>query len=160
MKNKQLQKLALGAEIISAVAIVVTLGILAVEMRANTNAIHDRTYQELTQQLNNYRTDIVQSGWLDAREKLLTDGWENLTRIEKSKLLLLRNNLYGIYEMAYYSEKRGAIGQNEWIRFQFAICNNYQRDVERGLWGAMDLEPQMKSLLTPDFAKYITETCI
>jgi hypothetical protein len=160
VKNKQLQKLALGAEIITAVAIVVTLGILAVEMRANTNAIHDRTYQELTQQLNNYRTDIVQSGWLDAREKLLTDGWESLTRIEKSKLLLLRNNLYGIYEMAYYSEKRGAIGQNEWIRFQFAICTNYQRDVERGLWGAMDQEPQMKSLLTPDFAKYITETCI
>ena len=160
MKNKQLQKWALGAEIVSAVAIVVTLGFLAFEMRGNTNAIHDQTYQELTQQLNNYRTDIVQSGWLDAREKLLTDGWESLTRVEKSKMLLLRNNLYGIYEMAYYSEKRGAIGENEWIRFKYAICANYQRDVGRGLWGVIDQDTEIKSLLTPDFAKYIVDTCI
>ena len=145
---------------VSAVAIVVTLGFLAFEMRDNTNAIHDQTYQELTQQLNNYRTDIVQSGWLDAREKLLTDGWESLTRVEKSKMLLLRNNLYGIYEMAYYSQRRGAIGENEWARFKYAICANYQRDVGRGLWGAIDQDTEIKSLLTPDFAKYIVETCI
>ena len=149
----------MGAEIISAVAIVVTLGFLVVEMRANTNAIHDQTYQELTQQLNNYRPNIVESGWLDAREKLLTDGWESLTRVEKSKLLMLRNNLYGVYEMAYYSEKRGAIGENEWIRFRYAICINYQRDVERGLWDASGDDSLIESLLTPDFAKYIVETC-
>ena len=135
-----------------------TLGFLIAEMRANTNAIHDQTYQYLTEQLNGYRTNIVDSGWLEAREKLLAGGWENLTRVEQDTLRLLRLNLYGIYESAYYAEQRGVIGANEWGRLQFAICTNFKRDVERGLWYIKNVTP-IPNLLTPEFAAHIVESC-
>jgi hypothetical protein len=161
LKSKKLQKWALAAEIISAAAIIVTLAFLVVEMRANTAAIQDQTYQELTQQLNNYRTNIMDSDWLYAREKLLTEGWENLDRIERSKLIMLRHNLFGIYEMAYYSRKRGVIGEGEWIRFENAICNAYRADVDRGLWGVASAKgtTTLQENLTPEFGQYIIDNC-
>jgi hypothetical protein len=158
-----LKKLALVAEVISAVAIIVTLGFLVVETRANTAAIQDQTYQALTQQLNDYRVSVVEGDWLEVREKLLTEGWNQLSRVERTKLLMMRHNLYGIYETAYYSEKRGVIGENEWARFARAICKNYQTDMARGLWGTSWQEvgagSTLQSNLTPEFGQYIVDTC-
>jgi hypothetical protein len=161
LKRKNLQKWALVAELVSAVAIVVTLAFLVVEMRANTTAIENQTYQELTQQLNNYRTNVMESDYPYALEKLLTNGWENLDRIDKLKLLMLRHNLYAIYEMAYYSHKRGVFGEDEWARFQNAICVAYRSDVQRGIWDSRAAQGQMvlQGNLTPEFGQFIIDSC-
>ena len=47
MENHRLQHMALIAEVISGIAIVITLAFLAIEMRANTNAIRAQTYRRL-----------------------------------------------------------------------------------------------------------------
>jgi hypothetical protein len=163
LEADKLKKLALTAEVISAVAIIVTIGFLAFETRANTAAIQDQTYQALTQQLNDYRVSVVQGDWLEVREKLLTEGWDHLSRVERTKLLMLRHNLYGVYETAYYSEKRGVIGENEWARFARAICTNYETDIARGLWGnswqEVGVGSTIQTNLTPEFGQYIVDTC-
>lgn len=162
MKGKKLKKWALAAEIVSAAAIIVTLAFLVVEMRANTAAIQDQTYQELTQQLNNYRTNVMESDYPQILEKLLTQGWENLDRIERLKLLMLRHNLYAIYEMSFYSRKRGVIGEDEWARFENAICNAYRADIVRGVWGNIAVNGGTQTLqenLTPEFGQYIIDSC-
>jgi hypothetical protein len=161
MKSKKLQKLALTAEIVSAAAIIVTLAFLVVEMRANTAAIQDQTYQELTQQLNNYRTNVMESDYPRILDKILTEGWDKLDRVERLKIMMLRHNLYAIYEMAFYSRKRDVIGVDEWVRFENAICNAYQSDVDRGVWGNSfgDGGFELQENLTPEFGQYILDTC-
>jgi hypothetical protein len=163
MDANNLKKLALGAEIVSAIAIIVTLVFLVLETRANTAAIKDQTYQELTQQLNNYRVSVIEGDNLEIREKLLTDGWSSLSRIEQTKLLMMRHNFYAVYETAYYSRKRDVIGDAEWIRFENAICANYLTDVSRGLWGVswqtIKNGTTLKSNLTPEFGEYIVDSC-
>jgi hypothetical protein len=161
MKSKQLQKFALAAEIVSAAAIIVTLAFLVIEMRANTAAIQDQTYQELTQQLNNYRTNVMESDYPHILDKLLTEGWENLDRVERLKIMMLRHNLYAIYEMAFYSRKRDVIGADEWTRFEKSVCNAYQSDVDRGVWGNSFESGGIELLenLTPEFGQYILDTC-
>ena len=130
-------------------------------MRANTTAIENQTYQELTQQLNNYRTNVMESDYPYALEKLLTVGWENLDRIDRMKLLMLRHNLYAIYEMAYYSHQRGVFGDDEWVRYKNAICVAYRSDVRRGVWETAFDEGQMamRDNLTPEFGQFIVDTC-
>ena len=161
MKSKQLQKWALAAEIISAAAIIVTLAFLVIEMRANTAAIQDQTYQELTQQLNNYRTNVMESDYPHILDKILTEGWGNLDRVERLKIMMLRHNLYAIYEMAFFSRKRDVIGEDEWTRFENAICNAYRSDSDRGVWGDTFVAGGLKlrENLTPEFGQYIVDTC-
>lgn len=88
MENQRLQRMALIAEVISGIAIVITLAFLAIEMRGYTNAIQAQTYQALMQQLNDYRM------WLTSPELDIADdrrdqvGWENLSRAEQQRVRL------------------------------------------------------------------------
>ena len=58
MKSKQLRKWALGAEIVSAIAVIITIGFLAVQMKGNTNALRAQMYQELMRDLNDWRVMV------------------------------------------------------------------------------------------------------
>ena len=73
MRSDQLQKWALGAEIAGAVAVVITLGFLTLQMRENTNAVQAQTYQVLMQELNNFRQfrteQLVDPEYQRVREK-------------------------------------------------------------------------------------------
>ena len=152
------QEWATFAEIISAIAVVLTLGFLVFEMRANTNAIHEQTYQSLTEQLNDYRTQLIDSDRFSADAKLSKDGWASLSFEEKQRIRLPYLNLFGVYESAYFANKRQVIGEREWERFEIGICRNYLRMVRERIW-----EPEgftsMNRILTPDFANYVTKTC-
>ena len=160
MDTNTLRMWALGAEVVSALAIIVTLGFLVIEMRANTVAIHHQTYQVLTEQLNEYRTTLVGPGGLEAREKLRVQGWDSLTRIEQDRVRFPTINLFGVYESAFYARQRGVIGLSEWERFATAICRNYRRNLERGSWAPDGGFTPFTELLTPDFVQHIEESCM
>ena len=146
------------AEIVSAIAVIFTLGFLAFEMRANTNAIHEQTYQALTEQLNDYRTHLIDSDRFKADAKLGKGGWDSLSYEEKQRIRLPYLNLFGVYESAYFANERHVIGEREWERFEIGICRNYLQMVEDRTW-----EPEgftsMNQILTPDFADYVTKSC-
>ena len=86
MRSDQLQKWALGAEIAGALAVVITLGFLAFQMRENTNAVQAQTYQALMEELNNYRALTVDPGLAEVEGKFRVGGWQGLTRVEKLQL--------------------------------------------------------------------------
>ncbi len=86
MRSDQLQKWALGAEIAGAVAVVITLGFLAFQMRENTNAVQAQTYQALMQELNDWRTQGNNAERLILGQKHRQEGWQNLTRVEQRQI--------------------------------------------------------------------------
>jgi hypothetical protein len=156
MKSKQLRKWALGAEIVSAIAVIITIGFLAVQMKDNTNALRAQMYQELMRDLNDWRVmvnDPVQSKLL---EKHRAVGWDSLSLAEKQQSGLPTLTLFGIYESAYFANQRGVLGAGEWARFPSAICRQFSRNTD--LWKAEGLTP-MRELFTPEFAGYIDRTC-
>ena len=63
MDKNNLKVWALAAEVIAAVSVVVTLGFLVLETRANTNASQAQTYQLLMQELNDYRALLSEAGF-------------------------------------------------------------------------------------------------
>ena len=152
------QEWATIAEVISAIAVVLTIGFLAFEMRANTNAIHEQTYQALTEQLNDYRAQLIDFDRFDAEAKLDKDGWDSLSYEEKQRIRLPSLNLFGIYESAYFANEREVIGDREWERFEIGICRNYRRIVKEGAWESEGFT-SMNQILTPDFGDYIARTC-
>ena len=161
LKNKQLRKWALGAEIISAVAIVVTLAFLTFEMRDNTAAIQAQTYQQLQSELNAYRAlyadSEVMKAFSEAQNELHSGGFQNLS--ENAYWVLFNGStiLWGIYESAYFANERGVLGTREWSRFEKAICRRLERDGP--MWSKPGHDLPTSEMLTQDFANYVELTC-
>ena len=156
MKNKKLQRLALGAEIISAVAVVITIGFLAFQIMKNTNATQAQTYQLLMQEMNAYRRLFTEPGVAAVVVKYRQEGWDNLDPVEQRQLYSTATIRWGFYESAYYANKRGVLGQPEWQRFERAFCRGL---IDRlSVWNPEGY-PEMTELLTPEFVKFVEETC-
>jgi hypothetical protein len=156
MNKQRLKEFALVAEVVSGVAIVVTLAFLAFEMRGNTNAIRAQTYQTLMQQLNDYRMQLVDEKRIAANEKRRENGWNSLTRDEKQRIRIPAMVIWGIYESAYFANERDVLGEPEWRRFEIAICRGYAGN--QHYWNP-DGFTSMDELLTPQFVEYVHSSC-
>ena len=156
MKNKQLQRWALGAEIISAVAVVITIGFLAFQVMNNTNATQAQTYQLLMQEMNAYRTLMAESGMAEIVEKVVQQGWDDLDPVDQRRLHGTATINWGFYESAYFANKRGILGESEWKRFEMAYCR--RRKNQPYLWNPEGFI-SMNELLTPEFVDFVETNC-
>ena len=157
MKNKKLRNWALGAEIVSAVAVVITIGFLAFQIMNNTSATQAQTYQLLMQELNGYRAFFAEPGMAAIVVKSRQQGWGDLDPVEQQQLFATWTIRWGFYESAYYANKRGVLGESEWQRFVRAYC----RARRRGLpvpWNPKGFTP-VTELLTPEFVDFVQATC-
>ena len=162
MVPDRLQRWALFAEIAGAAAVVVTLGVLAVQMKSNTDALHAQTYQDLMSELNGYRTFLAQPQQLELRLQLDSVGWQGLTSYERLALRQAENIIWGIYESAYFSRERGVLGPEEFARFGAMICRRLTSEATQALWndtGGTVYQGTMSDLLTPTFVDYVETTC-
>ena len=156
MKKKQLQRWALGAEVVSAVAVVMTIGFLAFQIMNNTNATQAQTYQLLMQELNAYRTLMVEPRIVAIAVKASQQGWDDLDLVEQRRLYNTAIINWGVYETAYFANKRGVLGESEWKRFELAYCR--RRTQQPYLWNPEGFTPMIK-LLTPEFVDFVEATC-
>ena len=156
MKNKQLKRWASGAEIVSAVAIVITIGFLAFQIMKNTNATQAQTYQLLMQEMNAYRTFMAEPDMAAIFVKVAQQGWDNLDPVEQWRLYTTATINWGFYESAYFANKRGVLGESEWGRFKQAYCR--RRKEQPYLWNPEGYTP-MTELLTTEFVDFVEATC-
>ena len=159
MKNKKLQKWALGAEIVSAVAVVVTIGFLTFQMMENTNAIQAQTFQELMRDINNWRSSIREIERSQLMSKWREDGVDGLSKEELDVLRIVYLELWGIYESAFFANERGVLGEDEWGRFEKVICRE-RRTQDNVFWGSSyEGLFSFDEILTPIFVDYVETQC-
>jgi hypothetical protein len=159
MKSKKLRKWALVAEVVSAVAVVVTIGFLAFQTMDNTNALQAQTYQSLMRDINSWRSSIRDLEAGPTLAKVRTDGIDSLSRGEQGRVRLVYLELWGIYEAAYFANERGVLGLDEWARFEFSICD--QLDGIVSIFWDFDYEnlPTFRQIMTPSFVEYVDTHC-
>ena len=158
MTRLNLNQWALIAEVVSGIALIITLAFLAFEMNANTNAIRAQTYQTLMQQLNDFRIFVSDPEIVAANEKLITEGWDSLSAEEKQKVRQPVLINWGIYESAFFAYERNVLGDEEWVRFEVGICRRYRYPVHQDVWNAEGVT-SMNELLTPKFVEYVIDRC-
>ncbi len=158
MSESRLQRWALGAEIIGAAAVVLTLGYLAVEMRSNTNAIQAQTNQSIMEELNNFRRGLWNSEMAGVMTKFRRVGWEGLTEVEKELRWSVSASRWAIHESTYFASQRGVLGRQERGRFETAFCRGYQ--IDREIWQVAAFAPSaIAAMLTAEFREYIESSC-
>lgn len=151
MKLK-LSEWASVAEIVSGIAVVVTLIVLVFEIRDNTQVLRASAYAASLDGINDFGAMISKDAE-SARiwRAYVTETTGDLDEIDLSRLndwvyILFRN-----YEKAYFSEQAGLIGDEEWARFDRNICGMFELARSAGL--------NIDTPLTSEFFQYVTSSC-
>lgn len=152
--NKKLSDLASIAEIISGIAVVVTLVILIVGVRENTETVRASTFASNLNALNDFQTALVtDSEALIAWDAFMRRSNVGLDELDERRLTLIVSTFFNIYENAYYFERYGLVGAEGWERFDRNICGFFDRAQSVGQDELLTL------ILTTDFYDYISEKC-
>jgi len=152
-----LDKFAKYAEIISSVAVLITLLFLVIEVRENSAVIRASSYGQNIELLNDWRYQ----GASDPEISELFRGYMSGEIHEFSDEQFQRFSfhylaLWSIYENAYFAREYGILGAQEWDRFLSQACNQYRivANQGQGYW-----ENNAQGFLSREFYLYIPATC-
>jgi len=156
--SKKLKKVALLAEIIGGLAVVLTLIALIAEVRENTNIVKASAYDRNIDSLNQWRMNISRSKELSRLyQRYLAGQMEEMTDEEEFRLFLVLNQLWGIYDKSFYANKYGTLGPSEWSRFVVQICMS---ESQIGNLRSQERRDITKAFWTEEFASFVDETCL
>ena len=140
------------AEIVSGIAVVVSLVFLILGIQENTDVTRFSVYANLLDEINeNDRIKLanpeVGAAWeAYANETTNELSAEDLSRVRLQAVLVFRS-----YEKAFFARKYEVIGEAEWSRFQRLACFHDARVRSAGI----SVEP----ILTSEFMDYIRSEC-
>ena len=113
---------AIGAigEVLGAVAVIATLGYLAVQIRQNTKAVRIQTYQAIMDSSNRLGDSLAEQD-VDAIYRKGRKDPDNCSPEEWSKFILIAGQVMNLYEGLYLHHQSGAIDDdffvNRWNTF-------------------------------------------
>ena len=153
--NRTLSDWASVTEIVSGIAVIISLVILIVGIRENTEVTRASVYENSINSMNDFRTRIIDdreiAGLWGAYQAGELEGLDQPDQSRVGQLILM---LFGVYEKSYYAQQYGVIGSSEWSRFEFQICRQYGR-VRSSQFLLQNLEVGM----TQEFLGYIRASC-
>ena len=152
--NQKLSDWASVAEIISGIAVVVTLVFLVFGIRENTEITRADAYARNLDSLNQSRRQLAQD---EEMARIYQAWWEGrggeLDRGERYRLRLWLSAIWADYEMAYFANEYGTLGPSEWRRFETAACENRARMLDPMLWS------EIESFFSEPFADFMERRC-
>ena len=146
MKEK-LKEWALLAEVISGVAILVTLVFLVLEVRTNSELIRIESFDRNIQSIIDWRMAVIAD---PSSMEVMAAYFGDSPEVSKKSMLV--TSLWNLYEKTYYARVYDTIGMSEWGRFEYSICDNFQRDPD--FW-----RDRVARLMTSEFREYVIITC-
>jgi hypothetical protein len=148
-------KIAQFTEIVSGIAVLVTLVFLYIEVRENSAVIRASSYTQSTAMINEWRYQGANNPELTRLFRAFMNGETNtFNEIEAQQFSFFIGALWGVYESSYYSKGYGILGEQEWRRFETQACLQYQKGLPQGFW------PHMRSLVSEEFYTYVETHCV
>jgi len=155
--NQKLSDWASIAEIISGIAVVITLVFLVFGIQDNTATTRTAVYADIIDSFNTLELTLLEDPELDRlfgayvaqdSSNLGTLNESERDRLRRIALIQFRN-----YEKAFFARQYGVIGDAEWNRVEAGICSNYERTL------VIDMRLVDMSIFTEDFRNLITSRC-
>jgi len=126
--NQQLSTWANVAEIVSGVAVVITLVFLILSIRDDTGTTRTLVFQELMTSLNDFQNVILQDDQLTtvwiARARPDANA-SDLTEVEQGKLVIMFQTIMRVMDSAFSASQYGTIDQSQADRLLVSACLNY-----------------------------------
>ena len=143
------------ADVVSGVAIILTLIFLIVEVRENTDIVRAGAYDRNLDSLNDVKGILAVNPQLAANYQAVDRGeWNDLSADDQFQIRVVFEMFFGVYEKTYFAKKYGHLGDTEWNRIHRQVCLHYDR-VSRNA----DMILGMQIVMTDEFFDYVLETC-
>ena len=142
MAKLNLREWAAVAEIVSAVAVVLSLVYVGLELRGNTRAVEAATLLEV----NKIARDHLLLLWSDAEVNRIDKvGGEDLSQLSPEEQQRYYWNVRSFWlgmQTVFRQHDLGILPDEEWRVYNDVICNNIAYPGTRALWTGTDLIPE------------------
>lgn len=115
MKRLSLGNLALVSEIISSIAVVMSLLILAVQIRENTRVLRGQQHFATNQLLSQISLMFAENEGLAAISVKARSGVGALNDVERRRFDAALGHVFSTWEYAYYQHANGALDSEVWV---------------------------------------------
>ena len=154
--NRKLSDWASIAEILSSIAVVVTLIVLIAGIRENTDVLRSSEYSTLIRDLNNFQATQMTDAesvrlWREFRAG--TAYGQDMSADDGMRLDLAILVYSRIYEKAYFATRYGLLGESEQARFARVSCSNYNRIL------GYDKLRLLADTMTDEYMDYLANEC-
>jgi hypothetical protein len=141
------------AEILSGIAVFVTLVFLLFGIRDNTEATRAATFAGTIDSLNEWRYWLASDDELREVWRIYTEGrYDELSPEQQYQISWAQGIIWFIYEKTYFADQYGQLGDLEWERTAQSVCRTYERMRETDL---LDVIPTS----TSEFIEYVNDSC-
>ena len=154
MNQQKLSYWVSAAEILSALAVVITLVVLIYDVRENTSITRIVMYADLIESFNEGSRIVSQ----DPEGLALIEAWISedvlsLELIDRKRLEQMVQPLFRNYEIAFLAHDAGFYGEAEWERMQRQACMHFNRAE------SANFMEMVEAILTRPFFQFLSSTC-
>jgi hypothetical protein len=148
-----LQTLVAVAEIVSALAVALTLIALIVNIRQSTKSQKALVVDSLAAAITSINVPAMESPALGAALAKATADWNLASREERIIVHFFLFSFFKLLENAWYQQKAGILDQAQWVGWETMLRKYYHaQGVQRAWW------PARKNSYSPEFQKFLSET--
>jgi len=148
-----LQLLVALAEIVSALAVVLTLVVLIISIRQNTKSQKALVVDSLAAAITSINVPAMESPALGSALSKATADWSSATREERIIAHYFLFSLFKLLENAWYQQKAGILDQAHWLGWESLLRKYYHAEGVRRVWWH-----SRKHAYSPEFQKYLAGT--
>ena len=148
-----LQTVVSLAEIISALAVTLTLIAVIVSLRQNTRSQKALAVESLAAAITAINVPGMQSPALGTALAKATADWSLATREERMIAHFFLFSFFKLLENAWYQQKAGILDQAQWVGWETMLRKYYHAEgVQQAWW------PARKNGYSPEFQKFLSGT--
>ena len=152
--NQKLSDWASVAEIVSGIAVVVTLVFLVVGLNANTNATHAVVYKDLLGGINDFNRELINDSELaQLWSNRATTGLDSLASEDAERLVYMNRIIFRIFDSAYFAFETGSLDARQRQRFHDLGCSNYADERYASLWA------ETVGIVSESYVSYLDDNC-
>jgi hypothetical protein len=122
-RQSRLTELAALAEIVAAVALILSLVYVGREVRQNTAATEGATYQEMVRASNEYLLTVATDSSLAAIVSRGGSDPASLNGEEGLRYFYIRRVFWRNMENAFVQHERGVLADPEWATYHYLLCS-------------------------------------
>ena len=148
-----LQVLVALAEIVSALAVVLTLVVLIMSIRQNTKSQKALVVDSLAAAITSINVPAMESPALGSALSKATADWSSATREERIIAHYFLFSLFKLLENAWYQQKTGVLDRAHWLGWESLLRKYYHAEGVRRVWW-----PSRKHAYSPEFQRFLSET--
>jgi hypothetical protein len=141
------------AQIVSALAVTLTLLAVIMTIRQNTRSQKALVVDSLAAAITSINVPAMRSSLLGSALSKATADWGSATREERIIAHFFLFSFFKLLENAWYQQKAGILDEAQWIGWETLLRKYYHADGVRRVWW-----PGRKHAYSPQFQKFLAGT--